>query len=115
MVNTLSEFNCGGYHGIVDPWSVSCQTKTFRVNNHGIKLYARYDEGLKRVIFDPEKFTVEVVIATPIVPSQMPRIVDLSEGKTFFEELRNNLEEILIEGEYPKVTPNEDRTIFEVE
>jgi hypothetical protein len=38
----------------------------------------------------------------------------LSETPVFFEEIRENLEEILLTGGYGSVTPNEERTVFEV-
>ena len=96
-------------------WSASCWGKTFKLNNHGIKLVARSDEGLEKVIFDAEKKTVAVKVKNPTLPEKCPRIVDLSDAPEFFEELHNDLEKLLtIKGKFKSVTPNADRTVFEV-
>ncbi len=96
-------------------WSASCWGKTFKLNNHGIKLVARSDEDLEKVIFDAEKKTVAVSVKNPTLPEKCPRIVDLSDAPEFFEELRNGLEKLLtIKGKFKSVTPNADRTVFEV-
>ena len=79
-------------------WNVSCHDKTFQMHNKGIKLWARYDEGLKRVSFDLEKKTVAVTVENPTLPSNAPRIVDLSDAVDFFEAVRNNMEKILLTG-----------------
>ena len=77
---------------------------------------AREDENLERIVFDVEKKTVSVKVKNPTLPAKVPRIVDLSDSVEFFEELRKNIEKILIEkGEYKLVTPNADRTVFEVQ
>ena len=96
-------------------WSVECYYKRFKFNNKGIKLVAKGDEGLKKVIFNTERKTVAVVVTTPTLPVNVPRIADLSDSPKFFEEVRNNIETILTTGTYNKVTPNEDRTVFVVE
>ena len=100
----------------VGDWVADCYGKTFKVNNNGIKLCARNDENLEQVIFDTEKKTVSVKVKTPTLSDKVPRILDLSNDTEFFEELRNNIEELLTQknGKYISVTPNEDRTIFEV-
>lgn len=95
-------------------WSVICDAKKFQMNNSGIKLVARGDEGLCRVVFDVDKKKIEVIVANPTLPPKVPRVVDLSDTPVFFEEIRENLEEILLTGGYGSVTPNEERTVFEV-
>ena len=99
----------------VGNWTASCYGKTFKFNNDGIKLWARNDEGLEKVIFDTEKKTVSVKVKTPTLPVKVPRTVDLSDYPEFFEEVRNNLEKILTEkGDFEKAIPNSDRTVFEI-
>lgn len=41
-------------------------------------------------------------------------MADLSDDIQFFEELRENIEDIILTGGYDTITPNEDRTIFEI-
>ena len=99
----------------VGDWSASCWGKRFKINNHGIKLIAKEDEDLERIIFDVEKKTVSVSIKNPTLPEKAPRIVDLSEATEFFEELRKEIEKLLtIKGTFRSVTPNDDRTVFEI-
>ena len=96
-------------------WSVTCSGNKIQLNNHGIKLVAKGDEGLEKVIFDVEKKTVAVSVKNPTLPEKCPRKVDLSDAPEFFEELHNDLEKLLtIKGEFKSVTPNADRTVFEV-
>ena len=96
-------------------WGVACWGKTFKVNNNGIKLAAREDEELERIIFDIEKKTVSVIVKNPTLSEKAPRVLDLSDATDFFDELRKNIENILmVKGTFKSVTPNEDRTIFEV-
>ena len=101
----------------IGDFTATCSRKSFIINNHGMKLVARDDENLKKIIFDTEKKTVSVVVTTPTLPNNAPRIVDLSENAEFFDELRNNIEKILINktwSDFTSVIPNEDRTVFEV-
>ena len=96
-----------------DYWHVYC-SRHFVLNHHkGIRLYVKGDEELNKVIFDINKKTVEVVVSTP--SAKRPRKADVSDNPTFFEELRANIEEVLLTGGYSSVKPNEERTIFEVE
>ena len=95
-------------------WTVNSNRKSFILNNHGMKLAAKYDEKLKRVIFDTDKKTITAEVATPLLADNAPRTADLSSVPELFEDIRSNIEEILITGTYEKVVPNEDRTIFEV-
>lgn len=99
----------------IGAWSVNCCGKRFIINNNGIKLAAREDEDLEKIIFDVEKKTVSVKVKNPTLSDKIPRTVDLSDATEFFEELRKNLEDILTKkGEFKSVTPNTDRTVFEV-
>ena len=99
----------------IGDWSASCWGKRFKVNNCGIKLIAKEDEDLHKIIFDVGKKTVSVEVKNPTLPMNFPRIVDLSNATEFFEELRKNIEKILItKGTFKSVTPNDDRTVFEV-
>ena len=100
---------------IVGDWGANCWGKRFKVNNKGIKLIAKEDEDLEKIIFDVENKTVSVKVKNPTLPAKVPRTVDLSDATEFFEELRKNIETILtIKGTFTAVTPNEDRTVFEV-
>lgn len=103
-----------GYDCTIGDWSVSSHDKTIQLNNHGIKLVARYDEGLLRVVFDTETHTVRVHVTNPTLPSKCPRIADLSDNEAFFEELRSGLEEILFFGGFNSVLCSSDRTVFEI-
>jgi len=97
-------------------WSVTCGGKRFKLNNHGIKLISREDEDLEKIIFDVENKTVSVVVNNPTLPERIPRTVDLSDAPEFFEELRKDIEKILTtKGTFKSVTPNDDRTVFEVD
>ena len=86
------------------------------INNHGLKLAAHALEGLEKIIFDTEKKTVSVVVKEPILPPNVPRILDLSEDTEFFEALRENIETILTtqHARFKNVIANEDRTVFTV-
>lgn len=101
---------------IIGDWSATCWGKRFKVNNMGIKLIAREDEDLERIMFDVEKKTVSVTVKNPKLAENAPRFVDLSDASEFFEELRKNIEMILTtkDGEFKSVIPNIDRTVFEV-
>ena len=101
---------------IVGDWSASCNGKTFKVNNNGIKLAAREDEGLEKIIFDTNNKTVSVIVKNPTLSEKTPRVLDLSDAKDFFEKLRKKIEIILTTktGKYISVTPNADRTVFDV-
>jgi hypothetical protein len=53
----FKSFDTGDFFGFsctIGDWSVSSHDKTFQLNNHGIKLVARYDEDLVRVEFDTD-------------------------------------------------------------
>ena len=95
-------------------WSVYAGARKLQLNNKGIKLVALGEEQLSEVCFDVENKTVSLKVETPILPEKAPRKVDLSDDPQFFEDLRENIEEILLKGNYDSVTPNEDRTIFKV-
>ena len=101
---------------IVGNWSACCNNKSFKVNNNGMKLCARCDEELERITFDMEKKTVSVSVKNPTLSEKAPRVLDLSNGIDFFEKLRRNVETLLTQGNggFETVTPNIDRTIFEI-
>ena len=104
------------FDAVLGDWSVTCFDKIFTINNNGIKLYAHREEELSKIIFDTDKKTIRLVINNPrLAASKMPRFIDLSDAPSFFNELHENIETILLTGRYSKVTPNEDRTIFDVE
>ena len=76
---------------------------------------ARYDEDLEQIIFDVEKKTVSVKVKNPTLSDKAPRTVDLSDATDFFEELRKDLETVLtVKGTFKSVTPNADRTVFDI-
>lgn len=78
-------------------------------------LYAFEDEYLEKIIFDVEKKTVSIRVKKPECTLLERCKVDLSDAPEFFEKLHNNIELILTEmGTYESVTPNTDRTVFEV-
>ena len=94
-------------------WRVRCREKSFIVNNHGMKLVARCDENLLKIIFDIEKKTVSVIVKNPTLSEKAPRTIDLSEDQDFFEELRNDIETLLTaKGTFTSVIPMADRTVF---
>lgn len=95
-------------------WAVTCSYKRFKLNNKGIKLWAKEDEALTKIIFDTNNKTVSVVVSNPVLGPNCPRMADLSDDIQFFEELRENIEDIILTGGYDTITPNEDRTIFEI-
>lgn len=95
-------------------WSVYSGARKFLLNNKGIKLAAKREEQLSEICFDVENKTVSLKVETPTLPSNAPRKADISDDPQFFEDLRENIEEILLKGEYDSVTPNEDRTIFKI-
>ena len=104
------EFHDGFHFG---NWTVSCNGKTFIVNNNGMKLCARDDEDLEKIIFDADKKTVSLKVKSQTLSDKAPRIVDLNDATEFFDELRKDIEKILTEkGEFKSVTPNKDRTVF---
>ena len=97
-----------------DYWGISSHNRIFILNHHqGWRLAVRNDERLHRVIFDKDKKTVSAMI-TESINAKIPRKADISDNPEFFEDLRANIETILITGGYTSVTPNEDRTVFEV-
>lgn len=84
---------------------------------YGPKLLAGNDEGLEKVIFDTNKKTVSVEVSSPRDDSfaNDKRTADLNGDEDFFEYLQNNLDKWMMKkGEFTSVTPNEDRTVFEV-
>ena len=101
---------------LVKDWRVDCCGKTFTVK-YGIEalLAARGDEYLERILFDVEKKTVSVKVKNPKLTNPPRRTLDLSDVPDFFEGLRKDIEKILTEeGTFESVTPNADRTVFEV-
>lgn len=107
-------FDAKSYFYTNHTWSVECSYKRFKLNNKGIKLYAKENEALTKIIFDTNNKTVSVVVSNPVLGENAPRTVDLNSDVQFFDELRNNIENILLTGGYSTVTPNEDRTVFEI-
>ena len=95
-------------------WTVRCHSKSLILSNHGWKLCAKYDEILKQVIFDTDKKTITAKVDNPLLADNAPRTADLSSVPELFEDIRSNIEKILITGTYEKVVPNHERTIFEV-
>mgnify|MGYP003538070411 CR=1 FL=1 len=57
-----------------------------------------------------------IVPKNNLIPNNPARTLDLNNDIDFFEDLRNNLEEVLtIKSAFNSVTPNDDRTIFQVD
>lgn len=122
-----SENDYGFYFG---SWHVICSSKKLIIRKEGIdlatkirtkessfKIIAASDEGLEKIIFDTDKKTVSVKVKNPRNGNclHLPKTVDLSEDEDFFEYLHQNLDKWMMEkGEFTSVTPNEDRTVFEV-
>lgn len=77
------------------------------------RLCAKAKEKIKKLIFDMEKKTISVTVANAIFPPSVPRIVNLCDEPRFFEDIHDNIEEILNTAGFKSVTPNEDRTVFE--
>ena len=98
----------------IGDWKLICIQSLFTLNNDGVKLFAKSDEGFEKIVFDPEKKTVSVVVKNPRFP--FPRTVDLSEAPEFFDAIRANLETLMTveRSKCKKVTANEDRTVFTV-
>ena len=79
---------------IVGDWSASCWGRRFKINNHGIKLIAKEDEDLERIIFDVEKKTVSVRVNNPTLPENAPRTVDLSDAVDFLRNCAKTLKRL---------------------
>lgn len=96
-------------------WKVRCAGKGLTVHHNSLELLAWFDEDLEKITFDTEKKTVSISVKKPKTLG-VPRTLDLSDDIKFFEELRKNIEKILITNEkgFTSVTPNADRTVFEV-
>ena len=65
-----------------------------QLNNHGIKLCAKEDEELERVIFDLDKNTVSVVVRNPTLPSHAPGVCDLSDAPEFYRAQNEAYKEV---------------------
>mgnify|MGYP003429373329 CR=1 FL=1 len=95
-------------------WGVSCNGRTFKVNNNGMKLAARKDEELRRITFDVNNKVVSIDVKNPIV-EKAPRTVNLSKAPEFFNELRKDIVHVLTNiGSFEVVSSNENNTIFEI-
>ena len=100
-------------HYLEEYWWAGCGGRNFIIK-YGF-LAARGDEGLEKIIFDVEKKAVSVKVKNPRLTEPPKRIVYLSDVPELFERLRKNIEVVLTEkGTYESVTPNADRTVFEV-
>ena len=98
-------------------WTITCNCKRLIISNSGWKLFVREDEELEKLIFDPEKKTIEAVVKNPCKEHDFPRVADLSGVPELFEEIRGGIEDVLLFDtpiRYESVVPNEDRTVFEV-
>jgi len=96
-------------------WRVTATHERLVVNNHGIQLMAKKEEGLKKVVFDTNAKSVTVVVATPTLPQDAPRTLELSNDTELFDEIRKGIENLLLKMHMADtVTPNEDRTVFEI-
>lgn len=108
-------------------WTVHSHDKTIWIDNWEKRnpknrLIVWGGEILEKLIFDPEKKTIEAVVSR-VEKENTPRKVDLSEVPELFDEIRDGIEEVItFKPEdshttplyYESVTPNEDRTVFEV-
>ena len=108
-------------------WTVHSHDKTIWIDNWEKRnpknrLIVWGGEILEKLIFDPEKKTIEAVVSR-VEKENTPRKVDLSEVPELFNEIRDGIEEVItFKPEdshttplyYESVTPNEDRTVFEV-
>ena len=99
----------------MNDWTITCFNRTFKINHNGIVLIARNDECLKTIKFDIDNKTIELIVAKPKLPISVPRKLELKGAQKFFEEIRLNLELILMTGTFSSVKTNEERTIFEIE
>jgi len=79
-----------------------------------MKLAVKENEALNKIIFDTDKKTISATVSNPTLPIDIPRTADLSDNVQFFDELRDNIENVLLTGGYSSVIPNENRTIFEI-
>lgn len=111
-------------------WQVWCPRKRLTIINRGIslatqiknkknriKILVTSEEGLEKVIFDTDKKTVSVKLSNPRDDSILnsKRTADLNGDEDFFEYLHQNLDKWMMKkGDFSLVTPNEDRTVFEV-
>ena len=100
----------------VGKWFAHCNGKSFIISCNGMKLAARGDEDLEKVIFDLEKKTISVVVRNPTLHENAPRTADLSTAVEYFEKLRDDIERFMTtkKGGFSSVIPNEDRTVFTV-
>lgn len=100
------------FKSIVGNWAINVDSLRFKFNNDGIKLVALKEENLSKIIFDLDKMTIQVIVDTPTLNDRAPRIADVSDTPTFFNEIRDNFENIISFFNYKPFTVNEDRTVF---
>lgn len=103
-----------GYSYSDGTWSIYCHCGVFQINNNGIKLCNKREEGLNKLIFNLNDKTVECQVSNPTLPSHAPRKVDLSSAPDFFNGLLENIEEILADGHLQIISANAERTVFNI-
>lgn len=99
----------------VENWVADCRHKRIIIHQKGHKFAAcnRDDEDLEKVIFDMEHKTISLVVKNWTLAADAPRVADLSNAVEFFNAIHEKIEPWLAYG-FSSVTPNEDRTVFEV-
>ena len=120
------------YSYVYNGWRVHSRNKTIWIAKpvkpedfdpeHRNSLIVKSEEVLEKLIFDPEKKTIEAIVSRS-VSEKIPRKVDLSEVPELFDEIREKIEDVITfkpdESHttplyYKSVVANEDRTVFEV-
>lgn len=99
----------------VGEWVAECTKGRIIIHQIGHKWAAcnRDDEDLEKVIFDMEHKTISLVVKNWTLAADAPRVADLSNAVEFFNAIHEKIEPWLAYG-FTSVTPNEDRTVFEV-
>lgn len=92
-------------------WSVNTSGGILRLLHQGIKLYLARQEKITEITFDADKKIVELFVSNPVI-EKTPRKADMSDDESFFNELREKIEEIVLIGCGVTLTPNSDRTKF---
>lgn len=77
-----------------DKWTLHANNKKFIINNNGMKFVVLNEDELVNIIFNDAKYTIEAIIGNN-TNSKLPHCIDLSTNIDFYNEIKNNIKEIL--------------------